>query len=359
MHTKVTKDAFIGQEIFVGMDVHKKDFKVTVIAGGVFSKTFSCPPDGENVASYLEANFPGAVYNTAYEAGFSGFWLHKQLKELGINSIVVNPADIPTTDKERKQKEDHRDSRKLAKDLYAGQLSGIYVPDEQALGDRSLLRSRESVVREIRRFKQRIKSFLYFNGIKFPKHFSEETNHWSKHFIDWLESIPFAHDSAKQALQIHIDSLNHERELILQVTRHIRNLSRSNHYKHLVEALISVPGIGMLTAMYILTELVDISRFKNFHHLCSYVGFVPSTDSSGDSDRSTGITPRRNPRLRSALIESAWTAIRCDPALLKSYLNYSKRMEKNKAIVRIAKKVLNRAVHVLRKNEKYEKNIVK
>lgn len=359
MHTKVTKDAFNGQEIFVGMDVHKKDFKVTVIAGGVFYKSFTCPADGENVVNYLRANFPGAMYNSAYEAGFSGFWLHKQLKELGINSIVVNPADIPTTDKERKQKEDHRDSRKLAKDLYAGQLSGIYVPDEQALGDRSLLRSRESLVKEIRRFKQRIKSFLYFNGIKFPKHFAEETNHWSKHFIKWLESIPLANESAKQALQIHIDSLNHERELLLQVTRHIRDLSRSSHYKISVETLISVPGIGMLTAMNLLTELVDISRFKNFHHLCSYVGFVPSTDSSGDNDRSTGITPRRNPRLRSALIESAWTAIRCDPALLKSYLNYSKRMEKNKAIVRIAKKVLNRAVHVLRKNEKYEKNIIK
>lgn len=90
MHTQVTKDAFSGQKIFVGLDVHKKDFKVSVMAGAVLYKTFSSPPDGQKVLSFLQHNFPGAEYYSAYEAGFSGFWLHKQLMELGVNSIVVN-----------------------------------------------------------------------------------------------------------------------------------------------------------------------------------------------------------------------------------------------------------------------------
>jgi transposase len=359
MQTKVTKDAFKGQNIFVGLDVHKKDFKVTVVAEGFFYKTFSCPPASKNIASFLEHNFPGATYYSAYEAGFSGFWLHRELTELGIKSIVVNPADIPTTDKERKQKEDRRDSRKLARDLYASQLSGIYVPEERVVDDRSLLRSRQSIVKEIRRFKQRIKSFLYFQGVKFPEHYAQETNHWSRSFIKWLESLSFAHESAKYALQVHIDSLSHARELLLKTTREIRKLSKGGHYKQWVEALITLPGFGMLTAMHILTELGDLRRFKNFNHLCSFVGLIPSTDSSGENDKSTGITPRRNRPLRSALIESAWVAIRCDPALMSSYLGYVKRMEKNKAIVRIARKLLNRAVHILLKNETYQKNVIK
>jgi transposase len=359
MHSKVTNDAFKGQKIFVGLDVHKKDFKVSVIAGGVFYKTFVSPPAGEKIAAFLKHNFPGAEYFSAYEAGFSGFWLHRQLAELGINSIVVNPSDIPTTDKERKQKEDHRDSRKLAKDLCAGQLSSIFIPDEKTIDDRSLLRSRDSIAKEIRRFKQRIKSFLYFQGIKFPEQYGQERRHWSKNFMNWLESIKFSHQSADQALRIHIDSLKFQRTLLLQITRQIRDLSRSNYYKQAVEALITVPGIGMLTAMYMLTELGDVRRFKNFNHLCSFVGLIPSTSSTGDNQRSTGITPRKNSQLRSMIIESAWMAIRNDPALMKSYLSYTVRMDKNKAIVRIAKKVLNRAIHVLRKNEKYEKNIVK
>ena len=359
MHTKITKDAFKGQEVFVGLDVHKKDFKVTVIAGGLFYKTITCPPNGKAVARFLEANFPGATYNSVYEAGFSGFWLHNELMRLGVNSIIVNPADIPTTDKERKQKEDRRDSRKLAKDLAAHQLTAIYVTDDKTLNDRSLLRSRESIVKEIRRFKQRIKSFLFFYGIKFPDHFQEETKHWSKNFVTWLESISFAHETARQALQVHLDSLKNQRNLLLLLTGQIRNLSQTNYYKKPVEQLVSLPGFGMLTAMHFLTELIDISRFKNFTHLCSYAGLVPWTDSTGENDKSIRITPRKNPRLRTALIESAWTAIRCDPALMKSFLKYSKRMEENKAIVRIAKKLLNRAVHVLRSNEKYQKGIIK
>lgn len=357
MQTKITKCSFAGQEIFVGMDVHKKDCSVTVIAGGMFYKTVTCPPDGKAIARFLESNFPGAKYHSVYEAGFSGFWLHRELLQLGINSIVVNPADIPTTDKERKQKEDRRDSRKLAKDLCAGQLSGIYIPDDRALDDRSLLRVRESIVKEIRRSKQRIKSFLSFYGTKLPNEYAEPRRHWSRAFIQWIESISFEHETATQALRVHIDSLNYHRRQLLQLSKQIRTLSRRDRYKGAVDKLISVPGFGMLTCMYILTELVDITRFKNFHHLCSYVGFVPGTRSSGDRDKTTGITPRRNHRLRTALIESAWTAIRCDPALMKAFLNYTNRMERNKAIVRIAKKLLNRAIHILRSDEHYEKGI--
>ena len=359
MRTKTTKVSFKGQEIFVGMDVHKKDCIVTVIAGGMFYKTVTCPPDGKAVVNYLESNFPGATYHSVYEAGFSGFWLHKELSQLGINSIVVNPADIPTTDKERQQKEDRRDSRKLAKDLYANQLKAIYVPDDRALDNRSLLRVRESIVKEIRRCKQRIKSFLSFYGVKLPAEYAEPRKHWSRAFIKWIESIRFSHETASQALRVHIDSLCYHRNQLLQVTRQIRDLSRSDQYKSSVEKLITVPGFGMLTCMQFLTELVDIARFKNFHQLCNYIGFVPGTRSSGDKIRITGITQRKNHRLRTALIESAWTAIRCDPALMRSFLTYTNRMEKNKAIVRIAKRLLNRSIHTLRSNEKYEKGIAR
>ncbi len=359
MRTQITKDAFIGQKIFVGLDVHKKDFKVSVIAGGVLYKTFCSPPDGQKVFSFLQQNFPGAEYYSAYEAGFSGFWLHKQLTGLGVNSIVVNPADIPTTDKERRQKEDQRDSRKLARDLVAGQLKAIYVPTEKTIHDRILIRSRQTIVKEIRRSKQRIKSLLYFQGIRYPDKFAIEGNHWSKNFIKWLESLIFENESGKQGLQIHIETLRHHRQLLLQTNRQIRALSKSDHYRERVDNLISVPGIGMLTAMNLLTELETITRFKNFNHLCSFVGLVPATDSSGDDDVTTGITPRKNPGLRSAMIESAWVAIRNDPALMSSYLQYCKRMNSKQAIVRVAKKLLNRVVHVLRRNEKYEKNIVK
>lgn len=359
MQTKVTEKTFEGQSIYVGIDVHRKDFKVSIMAGDLLYKTFSTPPQAEVIGNYLRNNFPGASYHTAYEAGFSGFWLHRDLVKLGINSIVVNASDIPTTDKERTQKEDRRDSRKIAHCLRLGQLKAIHVPSERTQQDRALLRIRERVVRDLTRNKNRIKSLLYFEGIEYPQRFASSKTHWSQAFLKWLESLVFDHDSGSLGLNAYLHQVRNQRALLLKLNRQIRQLAGAADYKRNFELLTSVPGIGPLTAMKLLTELESIDRFKSFDQLCSYVGFVPSTRSSGESQVNTGITPRRNSSLRGALIESAWVAIRNDPALLASYQKHCKAMNGNKAIVRVSKKLLNRVAHVLRKQEPYEKCVVR
>ena len=111
--------------------------------------------------------------------------------------------------------------------------------------------------------------------------------------------------------------------------------------------------------MTILTELEDISRFKNIDKMCSYIGLIPTTNSSGDNVKEGEITPRSNNFLRSMIIESAWIAVRNDSALMMVYQNLCKRMKPSKAIIRIAKKLLNRIRYVLRIEKEYEFNIVK
>lgn len=359
MHQKINEKTFNGQSIYVGIDVHKKDWKVTVMTESILYKTFSAPPQPGKLSRYLTEHFPGAQYYSVYEAGFSGFWTHRELTKLGIKSLVVNPADIPTTDKERKQKEDRRDSRKLAQTLRSGQLKGIYVPTEKTQLDRGLLRGRESIVKDLNRIKNRIKSLLYFQGIPYPAQFDTVNSHWSNKFFQWLESISFSCESGKSRLEEYVGAAKYHRSSLLRVTRQICELSKSPEYKENIDLLMSVPGIGMLTAMMVLLELVDINRFENFSSLCSYVGLIPSTHSSGEKMVNTGITTRKNSRLRAALVESAWVAIRNDPALLATYQNLKKRIPGNKAIIRIAKKLLNRMLFVLRKREKYEKGIIK
>lgn len=355
MRQKINEKSFEGQSIYVGIDIHKKSWKVSVMTENLDYKTFSAVPQADKLNSYLREHFPGADYHTAYEAGFSGFWLHRELTKLGINSIVVNPADVPTTDKERRQKEDQRDSRKIAQTLRSGQLQGIYIPSEKIQQDRTLLRTRDAIVKDLRRNKNRIKSLLYFEGIPYPERFYASRTHWSRKFIEWLESIA----CAKAALTAYLDMVKHQRALLLRVTRQIRELSQTVDYKEKVDLLVEVPGIGTLTAMKLLTELENINRFPDFNRLRSYVGLVPSTASSGDNLTDTGITPRTNSRLRVALIESAWVAIRNDPAMLIAYQKLCKRMPGNRAIVRIAKKLLSRIAFVLRTKSKYEKGVVR
>ncbi len=353
MKAQVKKIDFSGQNIYVGFDAHKKSWRVTVMAEDVIYKTFSQPPQPEVLYNYLARNFPGAFYHTAYEAGFCGYWIHDKLVSFGIKSIVVNPADIPTTDKERVQKEDSRDSRKIARSLSNGTLMPIYVPSIKTQRDRSLLRVRAMLVKDLARYKNRIKSFLYFYGISIDESFPNPESHWSNRFMLWLENIEIDGGSGKKALQILISECKNLRTSILEVTKLIRQLSQTTVYRENVILLKSVPGIGLLTAMIILTELESIDRFNNLDKMCGYIGLIPSTKSSGEKEKTGDITPRGHSVLRTAIIESSWTAIRNDPLLMKSYLSYCRRMESNKAIIKIARKLLSRVRYVLSNKKPY------
>ena len=357
MENTVKKLDYSGQNIYIGLDTHLKSWKTTIRVGDTFYKTFSQDPEATVLSKYLRKHFPGGTYYSAYEASFSGFKAHRELTRLGINNIVVNPADIPTTDKERKQKEDARDSRKIAEQLSASNLVGIHVPDIDTEGDRSLIRFRKTLTKEIARNKVRVKSFLYYHGIVIPPEFSKTTN-WSRRFITWLEALDLPTTSAKSTLDKIIELVLFLRTKQVEVLRQIKVLSQQEPYKTNVSLLVSIPGIGLITAMTFLTEIEDISRFKTLDKLCAYIGLVPMTNSSGESENVGGITKRQNKALRSMIVESSWIAIRNDPALMLAYQKLIIRMKPNKAIIRIAKKMINRIRSVLKKQTPYVKAVV-
>ena len=357
MNAQVKQIDFTGQNIYAGFDVHLKSWKVTVMAETFVYKTFTQPPKPEVLYNYLKNNFPGGTYHTAYEAGYCGYWIHNKLTSYGIKSMVVNPADIPTTYKERVQKEDKRDSRKIARSLSAGELNPIYIPSIQTQEDRSLVRTRSMLIKDLTRIKNRIKSFLYYYGISIEDAFPHSQSHWSNPFVSWLNGLELSSDSGKKTILALLTEFKNLRASTLEITRQIRLLAQTDAYQEKVNLLRTVPGIGLITAITILTELELIDRFSTLDKLCSYIGLVPSTRSSGEKERSGDITPRGHDTLRTALIESSWIAIRNDPSLMKSFLVYRNRMEQNKAIIRIAKKLLSRIRFVLINNEPYKCSI--
>ena len=358
MEPKVNKLDFTGQSIYAGLDVHKKDIKVAIFGEEMFHKTFSQPPKAEILANYLNKNFPGADYYAAYEAGFSGFWLQEQLSDLGINCIVVNPSDIPTTDKEKKQKQDKRDSQKIARSLRNNELEPIYIPTKRGQHDRTLVRVCATMKGELRRCKNRIKSMLYYYGIDFPMVFEKSGTHWSRKFMVWLESLDLGGESTNAALEAYITHARFLRQHVLDITRKINALSKSARYDKQIRLLITVPGIGRWTAMIIMTEIEDIRRFKILDQLCAYIGIIPNTHSTGDKEGIGPMTKRGNGMLKSHIIESAWMAIGKDPALMMKYNELCQKMKGSKAIIRIARKLVARIRHVLVHEQEYKTRVV-
>lgn len=354
MQRKIKKLSFKGQSIYVGIDVHLKRWIVTVLYEDQYHKTFSMNPSAKELRNYLDNKFPGGKYYSAYEAGFTGYSTHRELEYAGITNIIANPADIPTTDKERKQKEDNRDSNKIAKTLRSGDLQSIYVPDVSMMEFRSLVRYRKTLVKEIGRNKNRIKSFLHYNGIKVPENLNSASKYWSGKFTDWLQTVELHTDQGKKVLEQILKITVYLRECLLEVNRDLRKLKNNSVYAKMIGWLCSIPGVGLITAVTLLSEIGSFKRFKNLDSLCSYVGLVPTTNSSGEKDKVGSITPRANKPIRSVLIEAAWIASRLDPSLAKKYNELCIRMPSNEAIIRIAKKLLSRIRSVMINEVHYE-----
>jgi transposase len=358
MQTQVRTLDFTGQNIYAGIDVHKKSWEVSIYTDELYHKTFTQPPRAETLHHYLTKHFPNGTYYSVYEAGFCGFWIHEQLQTLGINSIVVNPADVPIKDKEKKHKADPIDSNKLARQLRNNELEAIYIHSNNILEDRSLVRLRHTLSKEITRYKNRIKHKLHFFGIHIPEKFNKDSSYWSNRFISWLDDIKLSRESGTDSLRMLINHIKIIRKNVLEVNRKLRKLSQEEYYKKRVNLLVSIPGIGLLTAMSILTEIDNIHRFENIDKLVSYFGITPRSHSSGDKIVHGEMINRGNKFLKSAIIESAWVAARRDPALHMTFIRLIKRMDKNKVIVRIARKLLNRISYVLKNEVPYEDGIV-
>jgi len=353
MQTQRKELNFKGQNIYVGMDVHKKSWSITIMSEHLEHKTFSQDPSTDILHRYLVKHFPGATYHSVYESGYCGYWIHRELLSRQINNIVVNAADVPTTGKEKANKTDKRDSRKLARTLSKSELEGIHIPSRKTQEDRTLLRVRYAIRKNLSKEKVRIKSMLNFYGIEHPERFEKNTTHWSKRYLEWLKSIPMEYQTGKASIDLLIKQVEELRKLLLEVNRKIRQLSRDDDYRENFELIDSIPGIGLIIGMTLLVEIEDIQRFNNIDQFASYVGLVPTCHSSAENEQNGKITFRSNGLMREMLVESAWTVAAKDPAMHLAFSELCQRMESNKAIIRIAKKLLNRIYFVLKNKQKY------
>jgi transposase len=355
MQSKVNEKLFKDQPFYVGIDTHKKSWKVTIMSKTLEHKTISQNPVPDILASYLKRNFPGGDYYAVYEAGLFGFGSCRKLNELGIKCIVAHPSDVPAKYKEKFQKTDTSDSRKLARSLRGNDLEAIHIPDQKIEADRALMRQRFRIMKDLSRTKNRVKCLLFQFGIDIPEQFdTKHTRHWPNSFINWLSELQVQENSLKIVLENYINIGKNQRIELLSVTNQVKSLAETDAYKHNCLLLKCIPGIGLMTAMFILVQLNDIRRFSRFDDLCSYVGLVPSMYSSGDTIKIGEMVTRGRKELKIMLIEAAWIAIRKDPALMAKFNELSKRMHKNKAIIRIARKLLNRIRYVLINQKEYE-----
>jgi transposase len=214
------KIAVRGREVFVGIDVHKESWQVTAQVGGeeVFHGRIA---SGNLVLRKVLDRFQEGKIKVAYEAGPCGFGLHDQLREDGVEVIVVPPSLIPI-ESGNKVKTDKRDSRKLARLLESKLLKRVYVLSEEDRAERELLRTRRQIVEHRNDVARQIKSKLLFYGIRSP--FSAKAG-WSKRYIRWIKELSLEWGSLKVSFQSLVELDEYLTNQLIGLTRKVVELS--------------------------------------------------------------------------------------------------------------------------------------
>lgn len=320
---------YISKRLFVGIDVHKNSYTVVVMNDQTIIKKVTIPADQELLTNFLFKQYKGSDIFSAYEAGFSGFHLHRHLLEKGINNIVVHPASIEIAARDR-VKTDKRDACKIAQQLAAGRLHSVYIPTKEREGKRTITRLRNQLSEARKRISCQIKSLLHQHGaIK-----AGDTRKVSKKWIRWVLSLELNSD-----VQYCLQMLTEE---WLNITKKMKEVEEkitchSIEDDSLIQIYQSVPGIGPYTAKVLLNELGDMSQFKNQKKLFSFTGLTPCEYSSGEHRRQGHISRQGRSLLRKLLIQSAWVAIKKDAKLNKKFNDLSKRTGKKRAIVAVGR----------------------
>jgi transposase len=323
-----------GKTVYLGIDVHKKTYAVTAICEGQVVKKDTLKADASFFVSYCKKYFRGAKIETAYEAGFSGFHLHRYLEDHGIKNRIVHAAGVEIASGNR-IKTDKRDSLRLATQLSVGRLKGIFVPSKEREDARTVTRLRESLVRKRSSIGTQLKALLFQHGL-IPYNSQQRVS------AKWIRSL--IDQTFAPGLQFAINQYaNMWLELDKRIDEIEEQMANQAEQEGPLEMLYrSVPGIGPIVARTLANELGDMTQFKNERQVFSYTGLTPSEHSSGDHIRQGHISRQGKPILRKILIQSAWVAIRVDEDLAQIFDRISAKAGSKRAIVAVARHLIGR-----------------
>ena len=352
--SKEARNYRLQSTVFIGIDVHLKQWNVCIIYDGRTYKPFQQPPTAAALSTYLKRNFPNMTYLSAYESGFCGFGPHFDLLSEGINNIVFNAADIASKGKELRRKSDSVDAKKIARELAKGELQPVYTPSWEKICTRSLSRLRSLTVNSIARLKIQIRHFLHYYHIEIPECF--QSKHWTRAFIAWIREVCTYERIGEAAFEakILLGRLCQQMEELKSINRKIIEVMHTPEYEESYNLLLSVPGSGACTASLVLLEVGDLSEFSSIEKFCSYIGLVPDYKRSDDDEYGTCITHRKHSELRKKFIECAWRAVAVDETMQRCFAKWRRKMPHNKAIIRVACKLAKCVKSILKNRKKYE-----
>jgi transposase len=288
---------------YIGLDVHKETIAVAIapqhttevrhygIIGGTLEAVDKLVKklSSENI----ELRF-------VYEAGPCGYVIARHLKSKELHCDVVSPSLIPRKASDR-VKTDRRDAEQLARLYRAGELTAIHVPDQEDEAMRDLIRARTTALRDQKQARNRLKGFLLRHGFRYTGKSS-----WTPAHKRYLSGLLMPQAAQQIVFQECIHAINDATERLERLTQAMEDALPGWKWEPVVRALMSLRGVQVLTAMTLVAEAGDMSRFDDPRSLMNFFGLTSSEHSSGSKRSQGGITKCGNSHCRRVLSEAAW-----------------------------------------------------
>lgn len=350
LHDYIVKDF----KVLIGIDTSKRTNSVRVWRDNYMTKTINMPSAPEHLYNFIKNRYSNSRVLCCYEAGPTGFGLHDYLVERGISCIVISPASLPVPANSR-VKTNGIDAGRITMHLKNGEARPIRVPEGQWRGLRDIVRSRENYAKLQRVSKQRVKSLLLAHSLH--EAMKDADSNWSGRYIASLKSLECP-APVKLRLSLLIEDLHYARAQGARVIKELRLYIAANpDITSFMGHLMSIPGIGFITASSILGNIGDPQYLRNVRELSGFTGLVPSEASTGDVVHRGAITHLGNTVLRTLLVEAAWVAIRKDTRLGQFYNRIRSKhphgVGSKKAIIAVARKLTMIVYRVLKDRRDY------
>lgn len=290
--------------MFVGLDVHKETIAVAYVGEEREAEVVSLGTIGtrqgdiDKLIRKLQGK--GQKLHFVYEAGPCGYWLYRYLTKKNLECWVVAPSQIPKKAGDR-VKTDRRDAVQLARLLRSGDLTPVYIPSVEDEAIRDLVRAREDALKDLKTAKVRLKAFLLRQDIRY-----EGRANWTAAHLRWLADVVCPTPAQQLVFQEYVRAVSEQTERLQRLEAELQTLVQTWRWAPVVEAIQALRGIQFTTAITLIAELGDLTRFDTPRQLMSYLGLTPSEHSSGERRRQGSITKTGNSHARRVLVEGAW-----------------------------------------------------
>jgi transposase len=319
--------------VYVGIDVHRKRSQVAVINQDGKVLANRNVPNGVKPILSVIGGLPAGT-KAAFEAAFGWGWLLELLEDYGVEPHLVHPLQCKAIASAR-LKNDKVDAAILAQLLRADLLPEAWIAPLEVRQLRALLRHRAQVVR-LRTLRNRVHAVLADHGHGRP------AGCWSGAGRAWLASLDLP-DVSAEVISDALALIDARQSVIDRLDAEVRGRARSDPR---VEVLTQLPGVGPFTALVLLAEIGDITRFASARKLASWAGLTPTVRGSDRTVRHGHISKQGSVWVRWVLCEAAQKAKR-HPGYAPSYQGIAGRRGTKIATTAIARKLLTRAYHLL------------